>query len=77
LGQSLAEQGKLKEAIANFQKALESNHPKPFAVYKALGDALTEINKPQQAISAYKQAMVINPNHPAIKKSLQKLIEQD
>ena len=72
LGKVFAEQENWQNAIASCQVAIDLNHPNLHGVYKLMGDALTEINQIERAISTYEKAIAIHAN-PAIEKRLQKL----
>ncbi len=59
-GLDLRKQGKVSEAIAIYQKALEI-YPNNALAYVNLGNALSEQGKLDEAIAAYNKALNINP----------------
>ncbi len=60
LGLALRQQGKVEEAIKNFQKAIEIN-PKYALAYQNLGHALHNQGKVEEAIKNFQKAIEINP----------------
>jgi superkiller protein 3 len=59
-GLDLRKQGKVSEAIAVYQKALEI-YPNNALAYVNLGNALSEQGKQKEALTAYNKALNINP----------------
>ena len=62
-GNQFLQQGKLEEAIASYQKAIELN-PQFASSYQNLGDALEKVGRIDEAIAAFRQAVAINPQSP-------------
>jgi superkiller protein 3 len=57
---ALSEQGKLEEAIAAYQQAIQLD-PKDATPYNGLGNALSEQGKLEEAIAAFQQAIQLDP----------------
>jgi Flp pilus assembly protein TadD len=62
LGESLARQGRMDEAIAHFQKALEIN-PGSAQAHNNLGDMLLQKGRADEAIAHFQKALQINPGN--------------
>ena len=60
-GKQLRQEGKLEEAIASLQKAIELD-PESLSSYQQLGDLFFQQGKLNQAISSYQQAIKIDFN---------------
>ena len=61
LGIALRQQGKLEEAIASYNRAIELE---PNAIlYNNLGNALSKQGKLEEAIASYNRAIELNPNY--------------
>ncbi len=61
-GVSLANLGKLQEAIACFDRALEIN-PRNAEAWNNKGVSLANLGKPEEAIACYDRALEINPRY--------------
>ena len=59
-GVRLAREGKVEEAIANFNKAIQLN-PKNSSAYYHRGNAYVSLENYQDALADYTQAIKINP----------------
>jgi len=62
-GNQLLREGKLEEAIASYQKAIESN-PQFASSYQNLGEALEKAGRIDEAITAFRQVVAISPQAP-------------
>ncbi|MGD1809760.1 tetratricopeptide repeat protein [Dapis sp. BLCC M126] len=62
-GNKLLREGKLEEAIASYQKAIEQN-PQFAWYYQNLGDALEKAGRREEAIAAFRQLVAINSQSP-------------
>ena len=62
-GNKLLREGKLEEAIASYQQAIEQN-PQFAWSYQNLGEALEKAGRLEEAIAAFRQAVAINPQSP-------------
>ncbi len=62
-GNKFLREGKLEEAIASYQKAIEAN-PRFASSYQNLGNALERVGRLEEAIAAFRQAVAINPQSP-------------
>ncbi|MGD1700497.1 tetratricopeptide repeat protein [Dapis sp. BLCC M229] len=62
-GNKLLREGKLEEAIASYEKAIESN-PQFAWSYQNLGEALEKAGRLEEAIAAFRQVVAINPQSP-------------
>ena len=62
-GLDLAKEGKHKEAVAKFNKAIDVN-PRYVEAYKAAGESNVAIGQLDEAVSAYKRAVVIKEDSP-------------
>jgi len=60
LGNALRRQGKLAEALAAHQKALQLNHNDAEA-YVGIGNVLNAQGKPEEALAYHKKALQLNP----------------
>ncbi|HCQ21827.1 MAG TPA: hypothetical protein DIU28_10405, partial [Anabaena sp. UBA12330] len=60
LGNALRRQGKLAEALAAHQKALQLNHNDAEA-YVGIGNVLNAQGKPEEALAYHKKAIQLNP----------------
>ena len=60
LGNALRRQGKLAEALAAHQKALQLNHNDAEA-YVGIGNVLNAQGKPEEALASHKKALQLNP----------------
>lgn len=63
MGWSYMEQGKVKEAIVQFKRALEMN-PEFSHAHNNLGIALARQGKIDEAIAEYEEALRLTPNYP-------------
>jgi tetratricopeptide (TPR) repeat protein len=61
LGQAVYDQGRVDEALAHFQKAVELNPKQPF-VHSLLGVVLLEQGRVEDSLAHLKIALEINPN---------------
>jgi spermidine synthase len=61
LGQAVYDQGRVNEALAHFQKAVQIDPNQPF-VHSLLGVAFLEIGRVDDSLSHLKTALEINPN---------------
>ena len=59
----LLKQGKLEEAIATYQKAIQQN-PQFAWSHHYLGEALAKVGRFEEAIAALRQALAISPQSP-------------
>ncbi len=57
-------------AIANYQKAIDLNPHQPFPVYKGLGDLCSQQGRLDEAITAYREAIKLKPEEPAVYRML-------
>ncbi|MCE0499421.1 MAG: tetratricopeptide repeat protein [Methylacidiphilales bacterium] len=62
LGVALSEKGRVDEAMAQFQRALEIN-PNFADAYNNLGNALLQTGQVDDAMAEYQKALVIDPNN--------------
>ncbi len=62
VGNSLLHQGRVKEAIEHFQKALALG-PDSAAVHDSLGTAYYQTKRPDEAITQYQKALAIDPDY--------------
>ena len=62
LGNALADQGKLEEAIAAFRRAIQL-HPNSATAYNNLGIALSAGGKLEEALAAFRRAIQLRPNY--------------
>ena len=69
-GRKLEKEGKLEEAIASFQKAIEM-YPRFSWSYFYLGNALIKQEKFNEAIKAYSKAVELNPTSALFQKTLE------
>ena len=60
MGNALRRQGKLAEALAAHQKALQLNHNDAEA-YVGIGNVLNAQGKPEEALASHKKAIQLNP----------------
>lgn len=74
-GNQLKREGKLEQAIACYQKAIEIN-PQWALSYFNLGQALVRQEKFDEAIEAYRKAIEINPKPPKFHQGLKDLLQQ-
>ena len=65
LGQVFFEQGKIDEAISQFQEALNRD-PDYVLTHYRLGLLYESENKPRQALTHYRKALVLNPHSPLL-----------
>ena len=65
LGKLQQQQGQLKEAIFNFQKAIAIDPSQPYWVYLKLGNTLSQQMKFDEAVTAYYKAIQMQPNPSA------------
>ncbi|PHX57425.1 glycosyl transferase family 2 [Tychonema bourrellyi FEM_GT703] len=61
LGESLGQEGKFKEAVAAYRKAIAIN-PNYFGTHHNLGDILRLLGKVDEAIKSYRKAAELNPS---------------
>ncbi|HEX5031871.1 MAG TPA: tetratricopeptide repeat protein [Candidatus Eisenbacteria bacterium] len=56
--------GDLDRAVADYRHAIEMDphHPKVYELWGAMGDALVGLNRPQEAVTAYDQAIPLAPS---------------
>ncbi|MGB7059219.1 MAG: condensation domain-containing protein [Geitlerinemataceae cyanobacterium] len=75
LGNTHFRQKNFEGAIVHYQKLLKlvPKPKQPFGIYKNLGDALAERERPEDAIASYEKALQFQPNNPAVKRSLKAL----
>jgi tetratricopeptide (TPR) repeat protein len=64
-GLQLAQQGKLEEAIAEYNKALEKDPDQPY-IHANRADALSRVNKLPEALEAYQKAISLKPDDAAM-----------
>ena len=64
MGNTLQEQGKLEEAIAAYNKALDIK-PDYAEVYNNMGNVLQDQGKLEEAIKAYNKALALKPDYAA------------
>ncbi len=62
-GNKFLREGKLEEAIASYEKAIEAN-PQFASSYQNLGEALEKVGRIEEAIAAFRQVVAINPQSP-------------
>ena len=62
LGVELEDQGKLNEAVKNYEKAVEIN-PRYVKAYYNLGNSLSDLGKLDAAVTNYEKAIEHNPGH--------------
>jgi tetratricopeptide (TPR) repeat protein len=72
-GVQLTEEGKYPEAIAEFNKALQSRPDEP-GIYAAIANAYTKLGKNDEALLSYQKAVSLNPNDPNLYKSMGMLL---
>jgi tetratricopeptide (TPR) repeat protein len=61
LGDALKNQGRLDEALAKYQKALEIR-PNSAEAHNNLGEVLARIGRPNEAVAEYRKALEIRPD---------------
>jgi tetratricopeptide (TPR) repeat protein len=59
-GKKLEQQGKLEEAIATYNAAIELNPNNP-EFHRSLGEVLQRVGRPAEAIASYRQAIELQP----------------
>jgi len=69
LGYSLLQAGRVKEAYAHFQRALEIN-PKYAEAHNNLGNCLLHAGRVNEAIVHFQRALEINPNYAEAQNNL-------
>lgn len=74
-GNQLRREGKLEQAIACYQKAIEIN-PQLALSYFNLGQALVDQEKFDDAVQAYRKAIEINPKPPKFHQGLKDALQQ-
>lgn len=62
-GNQLLREGKLEEAIASYQEAIEKNPHFAYS-YQNLGETLEKLGRIEEAIAAFGQAVAIDPRNP-------------
>ena len=70
-----AKAGKMEEAVALFEKAVEAG-PDNFNAWNNLGLALRKIGKNEQAVTAYQRAITAKPDFALVYKNLGIVLEQ-
>lgn len=63
LGVQLTEEGKLDEALAEFNKALEKE-PEKSAIHAAIGNVHAKAERHEEALAAYNKAITLSPEDP-------------
>ena len=63
LGLALQARGRLDEAVAEYRKAVAVD-PKLYPAWSNLGAALLDQRKPDEAITALREALRLEPGHP-------------
>ena len=63
-------QKNIQEAIANYQKAIALQSEQPVWVYVGLGNALSQNDQLDEAITAYQKAIEIKPDNSRISAQL-------
>src|SRR3954447_7941758 len=69
LGNALAEQGRLDEAVAAYRTAIELKPTYPEA-HSNLGNALVEQGRLDEAVTAYRTAITLEPTYPEAHSNL-------
>src|SRR5947208_3330411 len=69
MGLALAQQGKVDEAVAAFQKCLELD-PKAVDIHHRLGNVLRNAHKPAEALSHLREAVKLKPELAELHHSL-------
>ena len=75
MGNVLAEEGKLDEAVSQYEEALRLNTDNPEAHFN-LGMALVRSGKNAEAASHLREALRLKPDYAAARQALQMLQEQ-
>ena len=75
LGNTLEEQGRDEEAIAQYQHATEV-YPDYFVPYSRLGILMDKAGKDEEAIRYYARALTLNPGLPGIQLSLGQALQR-
>lgn len=65
MAQRLKREGKLREAVVAYRKAIKLNSHSAWC-YNNLGGVLAKLNKWDEAITAYEQAIELNPNSASL-----------
>ena len=73
LGNSQLQCGEFGRAATAYQKAIELNSKQPFGIYKNLGYCLSKQGQKEKAISAYKEALKLQPNNKFVSHNLEKI----
>ena len=62
-GSAYAMTGDLERAVADYRHAIDMDphHPKVYELWGAIGDALVTLERPQEAVTAYDQAIPLAP----------------
>src|SRR3989442_143106 len=61
LGKCLAQKGEYKKAVEQLRAAVEVS-PENLLAHQILAECLSKLNKPIEALNAYKMALFLNPN---------------
>lgn len=64
--------GQIGPALADVRKTLELE-PRHFAAWQGLGILMTEMERPDLALRAFRQAAAIHPHRPDLKEALERL----
>ncbi len=64
--------GQIGPALSDVRKTLELE-PRHFAAWQGLGILMTEMNRPELALRAFRQAAAIHPHRPDLKEALERL----
>jgi glycosyltransferase involved in cell wall biosynthesis/tetratricopeptide (TPR) repeat protein/GT2 family glycosyltransferase len=71
LGQAFGRNGDVEGAIESYQRAIELSGNLPVWVYLNLGDGLRQIDRLDEAISAYEKALALEPENAGIQRLLE------
>ena len=63
-GYCLLQQNKNSDALSDFTKSLELKNDTPYLVYTNRGKAYVNLRLYDQALADYRQALLLQPNHP-------------
>lgn len=74
-GKQMAKAGKMEEAAALFEKAVQAD-PDNFNAWNNLGLALRKIGRPEDAVRAYQHAITVKPDFALVYKNLGIVYEQ-
>lgn len=62
-----------REAISCYQRAIDMDAPNPFRLYRALAEVHVEVEETDAAITAYKKARDLQPEHAQVRSALDAL----